>query len=262
MEINFPQTLTVRNQVNDRLLKKANAKADDLAEEGNINREEFKYSGPLNPCEGNCSRCNYCQYKQLAKEKNEGITTMSASMAINADRVNEKVDQNKKDNNNFAMKFGFLKKASVLMFYERPNDCFDALVPAIKIIQEQQKEQNEKNDKIKEKWEKKLNCPDLELPKDYRKIRPEDLTDEFLKTEQNGPDKATMKLLLSKICPLIRDIGDRNVFLNGLIEDLYYECENKLKSMHNGIKKIQKNKDKLMEIQEQLEGMGSDAEKD
>ena len=71
-----------------------------------------------------------------------------------------------------------------------------------------------------------------------------------------------MKLLLSKVCPLIRDIGDRNVFLNGLIEDLYYECEDKLKAMQEGIKKIQKNKDKLEEIREQLEGMGSDAEKE
>lgn len=182
MELNFPQTLGVRNQVNDRLLKKANAKPDDLAEEGGGSREEFKYSGPLNPCDS-CSRCNYCQYKQLAKEKNEGITTMKTSMAISADRVIDKVDQNKKDTNNFATKFGILKKASVLMFYERPNDCFDALVPAIKIIQEQQKEQNEKNDNIKRKWEIKLNCQDIELPKDYRKIKPEDITDEFLKHE-------------------------------------------------------------------------------
>jgi len=32
--------------------------------------------------------------------------------------------------------------------------------------------------------------------------------------------------------------------------------------MQDGIKKIQKNKEKLDEIKEQLEGMGSDAEKE
>jgi len=89
---------------------------------------------------------------------------------------------------------------------------------------------------IKRKWEVKLNCGDVELAKDYRKIRPEDVTDDLLKNET--VDKATMKLYVSKICPLIRDIGDRNVFLNGLVEDLYYECEDQLKGMQEGIKKI------------------------
>ena len=88
---------------------------------------------------------------------------------------------------------------------------------------------------IKRKWEAKLGCPDIELPKDYRKIRLEDLTDDFLKHEAFGNSKAEMKMLLHKICPLIRDIGDRNVFLNGLIEDLFYECEDKLKGMQDGI---------------------------
>lgn len=81
-----------------------------------------------------------------------------------------------------------------------------------------------------------MGCGDVELAKDYKKIRLEDLNDDLLKNET--VDKATMKLYITKICPLIRDIGDRNVFLNGLIEDLYYECEDLLKSMQDGIKKI------------------------
>jgi len=56
---------------------------------------------------------------------------------INEDKVNDKVTQNNKDIDLFKRKFGILKKASVLIFYGRPNDCFDALCPAIKIIQEQ-----------------------------------------------------------------------------------------------------------------------------
>jgi hypothetical protein len=159
----------------------------------------------------------------LAKTKNEGITAMKTNSGISEDRVHKKVEQNNKDTNNFSKKFGYLKKASVLAYYGRPNDCFDELIPAIKIIQEQQREQNERNDDIKKKWEYKLGCGDVELPKDYRKIKPEDVTDDFLKNE--NVDKATMRLYISKICPLIRDIGDRNVFLNGLIEDLFYEAE-------------------------------------
>lgn len=89
---------------------------------------------------------------------------------------------------------------------------------------------------IKRRWESKLDCGDVELAKDYRKIKLEDVTDDLLKNETI--DKATMKLYIYKICPLIRDIGDRNVFLNGLIEDLFYECEEQLKSMQDGIKKI------------------------
>ena len=59
---------------------------------------------------------------------------MKTSMAISQDRVIDKVEQNNKDTNLFAQKFGILKKASVLMYYGRPNDCFDALIPGIKII--------------------------------------------------------------------------------------------------------------------------------
>lgn len=64
------------------------------------------------------------------------------------------------------------------------------------------------------------------MPKPLEKIRPEDVTDEFLKSiEAGATDLATLKIYIHQVCPLIRDQNDRNTFLNGLIEDLYLKCE-------------------------------------
>jgi hypothetical protein len=57
-------------------------------------------------------------------------------------------------------------------------------------------------------------------------------------------------------------VYDRDTFLNGLIEDLYFKCEDMLQEKVNEIAKIIKKKEKLVEVNELLEAMGSDAEKD
>jgi len=76
----------------------------------------------------------------------------------------------------------------------------------------------------------------LELPKPYDKIKPEDVTDEFLKSIDSGnADLATLKLYVSKVCPLVRNVYDRDTFLNGLIEDLYFRCEDLLQDRVNDI---------------------------
>jgi chemotaxis protein histidine kinase CheA len=101
------------------------------------------------------------------------------------------------------------------------------------------------------------------LPKAFDKIRPEDVTDEFLKSIDSGSaDIATLKLYIQNICPLVRSVYDRDTFLNGLIEDLYFKCEDMIQEKMNDIQQITKNKERLNEINELLEAMGSDAEKD
>jgi hypothetical protein len=35
-------------------------------------------------------------------------------------------------------------------------------------------------------------------------------------------EKSTLKLYINNVCPLIRNQFDRDTFLNGLIEDLYF----------------------------------------
>lgn len=102
----------------------------------------------------------------------------------------------------------------------------------------------------------------MELPKKYEEITPEDVTDDFLKKIDSGnADIATLKLYISKVCPLVRSAFDRDAFLNGLIEELYLKCEDIMKDKQKAINDIVAHKNKLADIHEQMEGMGSDVEK-
>lgn len=108
-----------------------------------------------------------------------------------------------------------------------------------------------------------MGLPDgLELPKPYDKIKPEDVTDSFLKQVDGNADMATLKLYIQNVCPLVRSVYDKDTFLNGLIEDLYLKCEEMIQDKVNNIQTITKNKEKLVEINELLDALGSDAEKD
>jgi len=90
---------------------------------------------------------------------------------------------------------------------------------------------------LQRRWQFKLGLQDgLELPKAPEKVRPEDVTDEFLKQIDAGnADISTLKLYISKICPQIRSQYDRDTFLNGLIEDLYLRCEDIMLEKQNTI---------------------------
>jgi|TARA_B110000305_G_C19230933_1_gene535176 hypothetical protein len=58
------------------------------------------------------------------------------------------------------------------------------------------------------------------------RLREADINDAFLK--QIDPKRghwAGLKLYFRKACPLIKNQYDRETFLNGLIEDLYFNCE-------------------------------------
>jgi hypothetical protein len=73
-------------------------------------------------------------------------------------------------------------------------------------------------------------------------------------------EKSTLKLYINNVCPLIRSQFDRDTFLNGLIEDLYFTCEDQMIEKKNTIEKISKNLEKLGEIQELMEALGSDVD--
>lgn len=51
------------------------------------------------------------------------------------DKINDRKKQNDQIREDFAKKFGILKKASVLLFYGRANDAFEEIAKAAKIIQ-------------------------------------------------------------------------------------------------------------------------------
>lgn len=74
-------------------------------------------------------------------------------------------------------------------------------------------------------------------------------------------DLATLKIYIQQVCPLIRDQNDRDTFLNGLIEDLYHQCEDIMIDKKNTIDAIKTNVEKLGQVAEMLEQLGSDADK-
>lgn len=73
-------------------------------------------------------------------------------------------------------------------------------------------------------------------------------------------DVSTIRLYLEKVCPNIRTTYDRNVFLNDLIQDLYFRCEDIMIDKMKGIEKLQRNQEKLGEVAEMYKAVGSDAE--
>jgi hypothetical protein len=96
----------------------------------------WRKGGDLYDCQG-CSRCNLCKYKQ---ESQKIIADMTAKVInrknTNKDRIAELVKENKYKTETFAKKFGILKKASVLMFYNRPNEAFLQIAKAAEEIKE------------------------------------------------------------------------------------------------------------------------------
>lgn len=93
-------------------------------------------------------------------------------------------------------------------------------------------------------------------------IKKEDLTEEFLKAfELGNADITTKRILLENVCPLIYKAGDKDVFLNGLINDFYLNCEAILAKKQTDIEKINKNIDRLNAFQEAYEACDGDYER-
>lgn len=73
---------------------------------------------------------------------------------------------------------------------------------------------------------------------------------------------STLQLYLRKVCPKIRDANDKNVYLNELIEELYFQCENVMLDKQKTIEQIGKKVEQLGEINEIYDALGSDADND
>lgn len=246
MELQFPQTLDMRIAAN-----KACSKKDPDAAPA----KRFVNAGDLYDCRG-CGRCNMCAYKNLARDKVAAMARKvppKGSAVENRDRVAARQRANAQAREDFAKKFGHLKKASVLVHYGRANDAFDEIAKAAKIIQREAEAKRDQEAIIQKEWQDKLGV-DLELPKPADKIRPEDVTEEFLKSIEAGTtDLATIKVYIQNVCPLVRDQNDRNTFLNGLVEDLYIKCEEIMIEKKNTIDAIKTNVEHLGQVAELLD---------
>jgi len=94
-------------------------------------------------------------------------------------------------------------------------------------------------------------------------VQPEDLTDDFLRKIDGGTgDLAALKLYLQRVCPRVRSQYDKNTFLDGLIEDLYLNCWDKLTAKMKSIEGIHKKVEEYGNIAEQMEAYGSDQDQD
>ena len=81
-------------------------------------------------------------------------------------------------------------------------------------------------------------------------------------TDGAGGDRAALKLYLQRVCPKVRSQYDKNTFLDGLIEDLYLNCWDKLSAKMKGIEGISKKIEEYGNIWEQMEAYGSDQDQD
>lgn len=117
----------MRLKANEKIMAKAEG-------DKRMHDNDFTFSGGLKGCQGCGNRCNLCQFNSKAKEMENKFTSMKTTAAINPDKVAEKNAAIKENDEIFKKKFGMLKKASVLLQYDRPIDAFDEIKVACKII--------------------------------------------------------------------------------------------------------------------------------
>ena len=184
----------------------------------------------------------------------------------NKDAIAERKADNDEKVENFFKKFGILKKASVLLHYGRPNDAWTEICKAAAIMQKQKEKEVEVQSKLENRWQVKLGLglSAIETPIPINKITSKDLTPAFLKemTKDGQSDPATMKLYLQNVCPMIRLAGNRDVFINQLIEEFYLQVEDILQDKKTTLEKLSKNIERLGEIAELQDTYGSDIDKE
>jgi hypothetical protein len=251
MELQFPESLQLRIRQNQKLINADKQKDSE--------KQVFKFSGPLTECRAKCSRCTYCLFRQMLTQKwaqgqQQKLKRDAKQSQEEVAALAERKKENDKSVDLFIKKFGILKKASVLLYHDRANDAFDEIAKAAQIIKDQQEAVKEQELALQRRWQFKLGLPDgLELPKPVEKIRPEDVTEAFVKQiDAAGKEPSTLRLYISKVCPQIRNQYSRDTFLNGLIEDLYYRCEDVIVDRKNDIQKLSKQSEKLGYVWEQL----------
>ena len=115
MELAFPQTINMRLAANQKII-------DASTSSKPRHEKDFVYSGTFDSVK--------------AKEMENKFISMKTTAAINLDKVAEKKIEQDKSDELFAQKFGILKKASVLLQFNRPIDAFDEVSKAANIIKD------------------------------------------------------------------------------------------------------------------------------
>lgn len=247
----------------------------------------FRPVGEIVECKGGCFsayKCNMCTYKQNAGTligtldpvlgpdplqtamKKKCYASMQRAESQETLKYLKDMDGHKKELNVdelYCKKFGLLKKASVLAFYGRDKDAKYEIARAATIVAQQRKVDEEKFDAIQQRWKYKLGLDDgFELPEsaNIKKKHPKDITDKDLAEVELGPGVtlATVRLYIDKVSPFNHEAYNKNVFLDGCIEDLYLECEGKKIKKHSEVERMKKHIEGLEEIAELAGEFGED----
>ena len=139
-----------------------------------------------------------------------------------------------------------------MLFYGRANDAFDQIAKAAQIIKDQKMDkEKDRDDEFFQKYIQKYELgnfeSELEQFKDkYDRLTKEDINEELLSSiNKNRSHWAGLKLYFRKVCPLVRNPYDREQFLNTLIQDLYFQCEDIIEDK----KKV---RDKIIKMEKQI----------
>ena len=252
----------------------------------------FIPTGTITDCKGGCftTKCNQCKYKSmcgliitdlddtsirptpeaLAMKKKSANARLNAESKESLDflstkkRIDEDLKQVSEDldlDEAYCVKFGLLKKASILTLYNRDKDAKKFISDAAVLVQKQRKANEERQEAIESRWKFKLGLDDgFELPDKVKKKHPSEVTDKDLK-EIELPSKvkdSTVRLYIEKVSPFNNGAYSKNVYLDQCIEDLYVAIEGKKLKKHDEIEKMKKNIEKLNEIAEQIEDGGEE----
>lgn len=191
--------------------------------------------------------------KRMKKAENKNTTEFIDEMR----EIKKKLNLDEKfryGGEKYFEKFGILKKATVLLFYERENDAFDEIAKAVEMVKEQKEHDKDKSAAIKKRWCFKLGIDEsqMEFLDVFLNYHPDKISDEQIQAKigDNDIPLATAKLYLQKISPVLNDQYNKDVYLNQAIEDLYLICEEKIIKKKETIDKI---KAKITELEEDAE---------
>ena len=160
---------------------------------------------------------------------------------------------------NYCKKFGLLKKAAVLSYYDRVNEAFNEIAKAVAIIKEQKLFDSARNDAIQKRWRFKLGLDDgFELPFPIEKVHPDDIDKKMLSTVDAGAGipMSTIRMYIEHVSPFRFEEHSKNAYLNECIEELYLDLEFRIQGKIDTIATMKKHVERLDELADLQEMFG------
>jgi hypothetical protein len=149
---------------------------------------------------------------------------------------------------NYAKKFGMLKKSCVLFSYGRFVDSFSKVSEAAEMIQKERDLEADKQRRLENKWKFKLGLdPNWDLPVAKEELEFEKIDEKFLEKLDLGVPVQTAKLYIEKTGILNKESYDKNDYLNNQVRDFYLTVEAVIKDKMEDINKMKKKVEKLEE---------------